>query len=185
MEQDRQGRGAFGTADEMFVEAWQTMLPELRRRALRLAGGHRDRADDLVADTAVKALLFMRGSPDVLTDPQGFLMVVLRHVFLDGVRRRKRERAALNLAADAQVELERLDGGGLSPLQHAELRDQVNRMVSTVAALTRDQKRLFAFRFVEDLPYTTIARRLCISEPLTRKRVELLRRRLRVSGVHD
>lgn len=185
MREGRQGPGAFGTADEMFIEAWRTTFPDLRRRALRLAGGHRDRADDLIADTAIKALLFMRGSPDVLTDPQGLLMVVLRHVFLDGVRRGRRESATVDAAADAQAALETRDGGGLSPLQHVELRDQMDRVVAAVAALTREQKRLFALRFVDELPYKAIADRLRISEPLTRKRVELLRRRLRTADARE
>lgn len=185
MESGRQAHGAFGTADETFVNAWQATLPELRRRALRLAGGRRDRAEDLIGDTAIKALLFMRGSPDSLTDPAGLLMVVLRHVFLDGVRRGRREGATVDVAADVQAALETRDGGGLSPLQHAELRDQMNRVVAVVAALTREQKRLFALRFVEDLPYVAISERLHISEPLTRKRVELLRRRLRTADARD
>ena len=53
----------------------------------------RDRAEELLGNAAIKALLFMRRSPHTITDPGGFLFVVLRHVFLDSVRRRGRASA--------------------------------------------------------------------------------------------
>lgn len=171
-----------GAADAMFVGAWREALPELRQRALRLAEGHGDRAEDLVSDTAIKALLFMRQSPDAMTDPRGFLFVVLRHVFLDGVRRRRREMRAVDPVADAAAMEERVADGGLTAMQHAELRDQMTRVVAAVAALSREQRRLFAMRFVDDLPYPAIADRLRISQPLVRKRVQLLRRRLKAAA---
>jgi RNA polymerase sigma factor (sigma-70 family) len=176
---EHDGDGAtFAAADAMFVDAWRAVLPELRRRALRLAEGHRDRADDMVADTAIKALLFMRRSPQAMTDPQGFMFVVLRHVFLDAVRRRKREGEVVDRGVDAGAEVDRAAASGLSAPQHAELQDQMARVVTAVAALSHEQRRLFALRFVEDLPYPAIAGRLHVNQPLVRKRVQLLRRRL-------
>lgn len=179
MDEHERGGVAFGTADAMFVNAWRAALPELGRRALRLAEGHRDRADDMVADTAIKALLFMRRSPQVMTDPRGFLFVVLRHVFVDAVRRRKREGEIIDRAVDAGTEVDRAVAGGLSAPQHAEVQNQMARVVVAVAALSREQRRLFALRFVEDLPYPAIARRFHVNQPLARKRVQLLRRRLK------
>ncbi len=168
----------FEAADAMFVDAWRTVLPELRRRALRLAEGQRDCADDMLADTAVKALLFMRRSPQAMTDPRGFLFVVLRHVFLDTARRSKREGEIVDRAVDAGNEVDRAAAGGPSTARHAELQDQMARIAAAVATLPREQRRLFALRFVEDLPYPAIARRLHVNQPLARKRVQLLRRRL-------
>lgn len=179
MKYRRAGTGEFAVTDEIFAKVWRTTLPELKRRALRLSSGHAARAEDLLSDTAIKSLVFMRGSPDVLTDVEGLLFVVLRHVFLDGMRRRKRESAVLDRALDERAEIEFAADAGLSALQRMELQEQMDRVVAAVAVMTRDQRRLFAFRFVEELPYPVIAERLHINQPLARKRVELLRKRLK------
>ncbi|MBN6114035.1 sigma-70 family RNA polymerase sigma factor [Xanthomonas bonasiae] len=175
--------GRFAMADEMFTRAWRNALPDLRRRALRLANGRLDAAEDLLSDTAVKALLFMRRSPEAMTDPQGFLFVVLRHVFLDAVRRR-RGGEPLDRQHEAH-DVDTVADQGMTALQRAELSDQMERVVAAVAALTREQRRLFGYRFVEELPYPVIANLLSINQPLVRKRVELLRKRLRLALVAE
>lgn len=179
-----EGSREFGIADEMFVKAWHATKPELERRARRLADGHRDRADDLLANTAIKALLFMRRSPDAMNDPDGFLFVVLRHVFLDSVRRNGRDGEVFDRGVDIAAEGVAQDLE-LSALQRMELDEQLSRVIAAVAALNRDQKRLFAYRFIDDLPYPAIAERLSINQPLARKRVQLLRERLRVAVERD
>lgn len=174
----------FAEADEMFTRAWRATLPDLRRRALRLANGRADAAEDLLSDTAVKALLFMRRSPEAMTDPQGFLFVVLRHVFLDLVRRRRGGGEPLDRPSEAK-EVEAVADQAMTALQRAELEEQMERVVTAVAALSREQRRLFAYRFVEELPYPAIANLLHINQPLARKRVELLRKRLRLALVAE
>ena len=77
--------------DARFEQAWRAHQPMLLRRARRLSGGHADRADELLAATALKALQFTRHRPHFMEHPKGFLFVVLRHVFVDGVRRSVRE----------------------------------------------------------------------------------------------
>lgn len=174
-------RADFKLADEMFAGAWRANLPELEARARRFADGQRDRAEELLGNAAIKALLFMRRSPHTITDPGGFLFVVLRHVFLDSVRRRGRDREVF----DRHREVDGEGGGfaheGLSALQQLELDEQLERVVAAVARMSREQRRLFAYRFIEDLPYPVIAERLHINQPLARKRVELLRNRLRLA----
>lgn len=169
--------------DRMFVAAWKRMHPELLRRARRLADGHPDRADDLMSATAIKALMFMRRSPDVMTDPDGFLFVVLRHVFLDNVRQQLRERAVIDDAVDVQSEYTPAsESPALSQMQRLELQEQLDDVVRAVRHLSREQRQLFGFRFVQELSYPVIAERLEISEALARKRVQLLRARLRRSA---
>ncbi|AWV08581.1 RNA polymerase sigma factor [Marilutibacter maris] len=166
--------------DRMFIEAWNRTRPELLRRARRLAEGHADRADDLMSATAIKALMFMRRSPEAMTDPDGFLFVVLRHVFLDSVRRQSRERAVIDESADVQDEHTHASGSlALSQTQRLELHEQLDSVVSAVKRLTREQRQLFGMRFVEELSYPVIAEQLQVSEALARKRVQLLRARLR------
>lgn len=161
--------------------AWSTTQTELKYRALRLSNGDHDRADDMLADTAVKALVFMRRSPESITDPRGFLFVVLRHVFLDSTRRNRSESAALDRREDAPSKIESAGDEGPSTQRHAELQAALERLSAAVASMPAEQQRLFGFRFVDDLPYPVIADRLGINQPLARKRVELLRRQLKIT----
>jgi RNA polymerase sigma-70 factor (ECF subfamily) len=173
-------RSETAVADRMFITAWNDMQPELGYRARRLCSGNPDLAEDLLADTAVKALVFMRRSPEAITDARGFLFVVLRHVFLDATRR-GRARRALDHATDPHPKIDAAADSGPSTLQHAELRQSLERLDRAVAAMSAEQQRLFAFRFVDDLPYQVIADRLGINPPLARKRIELLRKQLRIT----
>ncbi|TQD39942.1 RNA polymerase sigma factor [Marilutibacter aestuarii] len=181
---DRRGRGDEGVSaqDRMFVESWKRVRPELSRRARRLADGHVDRAEDLLSATAMKAMLFMRRSPELMTDPDGFLFVVLRHVFLDNIRRQQRERGVFDDNVEADDDRMASNTAVLSQSQRIELEEQLESVVRAVRKLSRDQKQLFGMRFVQELPYPTIARRLNINQALARKRVQLLRARLRRSS---
>ncbi len=176
---------ALQAADAMFAEAWRASLPELEARARRFADGQRDRAEDLLANTAIKALLFMRRSPQTITDPCGFLFVVLRHVFLDSVRRRARDREVFDRHREIDSEASGFAHDGLSAQQRLELEQQLDRIVAAVARMSRDQRRLFAYRFIDDLPYPVIAEKLHINQPLARKRVELLRNRIKSAVARD
>lgn len=184
-DEDAAARADFRLADRMFTEAWRANLPELEARARRFADGHRDRAEELLGNAAIKALLFMRRAPHAITDPGGFLFVVLRHVFLDSVRQRNRDRDVF----DRHREVDGDGGGfaheGLSALQKLELEEQLQRVVAAVARMSRKQRRLFAYRFIEELPYPVIAQRLEMNQPLARKHVELLRNRLRLAVARD
>ncbi|MEH6418379.1 RNA polymerase sigma factor [Pseudomonas sp. CGJS7] len=185
MERTRPERPDFKAADEMFANAWRISLPELEARARRFAEGQRDRAEELLANTAIKALLFMRRSPETVTDPCGFLFVVLRHVFLDSVRRRGRDREVFDRNREVDSEAGGFAHDGLSALQKLELDQQLDRVVAAVARMSREQRRLFAYRFIDDLPYPVIAEKLHINQPLARKRVELLRNRLKLAMSRD
>lgn len=172
------------TADQVFIRAWKARLPELRRRALRLCGGHADRAEELIANTALKALLFMRRSPSSLSDPEQFLFVVMRHVFIDSVRRHGREGRVFEHGEAAQeregVEIDASEDA--SAPRRLETAQVLARVASVVAAMKREQQRLFDYRFLQELPYPDIAHLLRIDEAVARKRIQLLRRRLRTAA---
>ncbi|MBX9401577.1 sigma-70 family RNA polymerase sigma factor [Lysobacter sp. BMK333-48F3] len=184
MERNEIEQGGYAAADAMFTVAWRENLPELEARARRFAEGQRDRAEELLGNTAMKAWLFMRNSPQTITDPCGILFVVMRHVFLDSVRQRNRDREVFDRNRDIDSDAAGFAHDGLSALQQLELDEQLDRVIVAVSKMSREQRRLFAYRFIDDLPYPEIAARLHINQPLARKRVELLRNRLR-SAVGD
>ncbi len=167
--------------DEKFAQAWRANQPMLLRRARRLTGGHLDRADELLAATALKALQYTRHRPHFIERPKGFLFVVLRHVFVDGVRRTAREGQVFDGSVDVHNEPVGTDDAfAPSAMQKLEVHQQIACIEAALRAMSPAQRRLFAFRFIDDLPYPQIAERMGINQPLLRKRVQLIRDRLRV-----
>jgi RNA polymerase sigma-70 factor (ECF subfamily) len=166
--------------DRLFEASWRAVQDELKRRAIRRARGNQDHAQEWLSATAIKALVFFRRSAERIRDPQGFLFLVLEHVFLDSLRRSKRE----GLLFDYSIDLEH-DHQALLAAPYASVSEQVEcferleQVSEQVAHLPLLQRRLFEMRFVDDLPYLQIAEELHIAMPLVRKRVQLLRAVLR------
>ena len=153
---------------------------DLQRRALRLVRGDRAAAEELVADTAIKALIYMRRVPERIRNPEGFLFVVLNHVFLDSVRHLDREERVLRYSADFDDDhWSEAVAPTLQPPDVVELNESLSSIADAIRHLSPQSRQLFALKFEQDLPYAVIAELLHISEALARKRVELLRKRLR------
>jgi len=166
-------------ADRLFERTWRAAYPALRSRAQRLVGGRSDQADDLLGRAAIKALQFMRRSPQKLTDPQVFLFVVLRHVFLDTVRRHARDSLLFDDSVALDDDASAVNAGRDDvPEDWNAHREQLQRVAAALQTMPREQQHLFDLRFRDELPYSVIAERLGINEPLARKRVQLLRGRL-------
>jgi RNA polymerase sigma factor (sigma-70 family) len=166
--------------DVLFERAWRVIRFDLQRRALRLVRGDRAAAEELVADTAVKALTYMRRVPQRIRNPEGFLFVVLNHVFLDTVRHLDREERVLRFSPDFDDD-HWSDAVSQTPQPPdvVEMKESLSSIALAVRHLPPESQKLFSLKFEQDLPYAVIAERLHISEALARKRVELLRRRLR------
>lgn len=173
-------RGAGSGIDGKFEQAWRAHQPMLLRRARRLTGGHPDRAEELLAATALKALQFTRHRPHFMERPKGFLFVVLRHVFIDGLRRSAREIQVFDDSVDVHGESIAAEGGFAPSAMHAlEVEQLIICVEAALRAMSPVQRRLFAFRFIDGLPYPQISEHLGINQPLLRKRVQLIRDRLR------
>ncbi len=167
-------------SDATFERAWRAVRSDLERRARHLAKGNRIAADELIANTALKTLLYMRRMPTRIRNPEGFMFVVLNHVFLDSVRHADREGRVLYYSADFDADhLSEIATTALAPAHVVELSERLFAIAAAVERLPTEQKQLFALKFEQDLPYSAIASQLQISEALARKRVELLRRKLR------
>jgi RNA polymerase sigma factor (sigma-70 family) len=164
----------------MFERAWRIIQFDLQRRALRLVRGDRAAAEELVADTAIKALTYMRRVPQRIRNPEGFLFVVLNHVFLDSVRHLDREERVLRYSADFDDDhWAEAIAPTPQPPDVVEMQESLSSVAMAIEHLPAASRELFALKFEQDLPYSEIAERLHINEALARKRVELLRRRLR------
>ncbi len=110
--------------------------------------------------------------------PQGFLFLVLEHVYLDSARHQIREDRLIDRGIDLHDgQLERFAAVG-SPLERLEQLERLDQVDKALASLSRQQQQLFELRFIEELPYADIASQLGIAPPLVRKRVQLLRSRL-------
>ncbi|WP_175821443.1 sigma-70 family RNA polymerase sigma factor [Burkholderia sp. BCC0419] len=159
---------------------WREMQGKLRRRARLLCKGDIHRADELLSDTALKVHIYLQRSPERVRNLSGFLFLALNHAFLDGARRRLRESGMLEFdpAWDDDHAVE-LAGHAPSVEQQLLLRQQLLRLEQALSMLSPQQQMLFTLKFEEDRPYLHIAATLGINEPLARKRVELLRKKLR------
>jgi RNA polymerase sigma factor (sigma-70 family) len=159
---------------------WREMQGKLRRRARLLCKGDIHRADELLSDTALKVHLYLQRSPERVQNLAGFLFLALNHAFLDHARRRTRESSVIEFDADWDEDhLIELAGHAPSVEYQLLLRQQLLRLEHALAALTPQQRTLFSLKFEEERPYLHIAATLGINEPLARKRVELLRKKLR------
>lgn len=122
----------------------------------------------------------LQAFPERIREPQGFLFLVLDHVFLDSLRRSKREGQVFDHSVDLEHDHQALLAAPcLSVLEYVEQFERLTQLGSRVAQLPVLQRRLFEMRFVEELPYPQIAAELGIAQPLARKRVQLLREALR------
>ncbi|HDR9510557.1 RNA polymerase subunit sigma-24 [Burkholderia cepacia] len=159
---------------------WREMLGKLRRRARLLCKGDIYRADELLSDTALKVHIYLQRSPERVQNLAGFLFLALNHAFLDGARRRLRESGRLEFDPDWDDDhTVELAGHAPSMEQQLLLRQLLLRLEQALSTLPQQQQMLFTLKFEEDRPYLNIAATLGINEPLARKRVELLRKKLR------
>lgn len=166
--------------DRLFEASWRAVQDELRRRAIRRARGNQDLGQEWLSATAIKALVFFRRSPERIRDPQGFLFLVLDHVFLDSLRRSKREGRVFDYSIDLEHDHQALLAAPCASVtEQVECVERLEQLKVQVAHLPPLQRRLFEMRFVDELPYPQIAAQLHIAMPLVRKRVQLLRAVLR------
>jgi RNA polymerase sigma factor (sigma-70 family) len=165
-----------------FESAWKNVRLHLERRARKLARGDRVAADELLADTALKALLYMRRMPHRIRNPEGFMFAVLNHVFLDSARHASREARVLYFCSEDDMDyFSATATTATSPTHILELDEGLTQIADIVENLPPLQHLLFSMRFEQEMSYAAISRELNISEALARKRIELLRRRLRTT----
>ncbi|AOK28080.1 MULTISPECIES: RNA polymerase sigma factor [Burkholderia] len=163
-----------------FAEAWDKVRPNLWQRARRLSRGDRDKADELLAITALKVFVYMRNAPQRIREPEGFMFMVLNHVFLDTVRRGARDRQIFDYSTDSHSLDARTVASDDSSIQRRfEIAQMLSMIERAVDRLPAPEQALFRMKFQQDLPYPVIAAEFGINEALARKRIETIRRKLR------
>lgn len=127
-------------------------------------------AQDVVQETFLRA----QRTPDRLAKSDGpgpYLMGIARHVALDLLRRRARERP---MPAAAKLD----HNSPASEAARAELRE---RLQEAVESLPADQKELFLMKYVGGLTYRDIARATALSEEAVGQKLWRIRKKLQQS----
>ncbi|MCZ7643834.1 MAG: sigma-70 family RNA polymerase sigma factor [Planctomycetota bacterium] len=175
-----QDAGAF----EALVERFQALVSLVAYRQL----GRRDHVEDVAQEAFVKAFLHL----SELDDPARFkpwLLRITANIALDHLRRRKHEGVSLDdtgafTAAETAASQnpkgrEELKEAG-EQAQTGELRD---RIVEAIYSLPEEYQAPAAMRYLEEIPYKEISRRMGLREETLRKRIhranQMLRRKLK------
>jgi RNA polymerase sigma-70 factor (ECF subfamily) len=128
-------------SEERFLAFHDATVRDAYRYASRLAGGDRYRAEELVQDAYYELLRQVRAGALREVGP-GWVVVTIRHRFLDGLRNREREERRLRLVwsrPDASERHSPSDGGVLD------------------GALLSDRERAaLTLRYVDDLPVADV-----------------------------
>ncbi|WP_160309857.1 RNA polymerase sigma factor [Chromobacterium subtsugae] len=166
-------------SDQELVRAWRAVQPDLWRRARRLAKNDEHLANDLLSCTALKTLLYMRRQGDKVREVEGFLFLVLNHVFLDHVRSHGREKQRFDayeeVDSDHLLAIQAPVPGVLEQLLQEQ---SLKQLQQALEALNEREQQLFEMRFLDEQSYPFIASHFGINEALARKRVQLLRAKL-------
>lgn len=126
------------TNDEVLA-LYERAVEDVYRYAMRLTGGNRAWADEVVQDTFVGLLERSRG-PAAQTVDVGWLIVSCRHRFLDGIKRERRLKARQLRSAEP---IDADSGSG--------------RAVEALDELPTDQRIVLVLKYIDQLSVTEIA----------------------------
>jgi RNA polymerase sigma-70 factor (ECF subfamily) len=144
---------------------YRRYAPAVYRFAWGLTGD-RSRAEDLVSETFVRLLARPPRIPTETT--LGYLLAIARSVHISGWRRRRREVA---LSTEPLAE-------GPDLALRLDERDELDRVLATLARLPEGERAALLLRVDHDLSYEEIAAVLEISAVAARVRVHRARVRL-------
>jgi RNA polymerase sigma-70 factor (ECF subfamily) len=161
------GREEPGESDDLLATPLlERAIAEAYRYAIRLTGGDRVAAEDLVQDACVAFAAHARAHDDPPLSV-GWMIVVVRRRFVDQLRRTSREQARLARAGVADDVLE----GDWSRVEGGEA-------LTALARLAADQRAALVFRYIDDLPVSDVAALLDRSAVATESLLARARREL-------
>jgi len=144
------------------MTCYRATVAEVFRYASMLCGSDRARAEDLVQDTFLSLVRRVRAG-ERMEVSVGFLVVAVRHRFLDDVRRRTREQRRLELVATTP------------PPEPA-------RPIGEIAGLSERERTAMVLRFVDDLPVARVGEAMGISTRAAESLLARAARSLRAGG---
>lgn len=146
------------------MTCYRATVAEVFRYASMLCGSDRARAEDLVQDAFLGLVRRVRAG-DRVDVSVGYLMVAVRHRFLDDVKHRAREQRRLELVASSRPP---------DPPQS----------IGELAGLSERERTAMVLRFVDDLPVAGVADAMGISTRAAESLLARAARRLRSGGAN-
>lgn len=141
-------------------------IPDLYRYAVRLTGGDRALAEDLVQETCLAYVASVHANAPTEVNV-GWLLVVLRRRFVDSLRRAHRENSRVAKFAAAHRS---------STTQWSDVED--DEALSALSRLAPDHRAALIFRYVDDLAVRDVAQLLGRSVSATESLLARARREL-------
>jgi RNA polymerase sigma-70 factor (ECF subfamily) len=150
---------------EPFLAFYDDTFAEAYRYAGRLCGSDRSAAEDLVQESYLAVLRQLRADPGRELSV-GYLVVTIRHRFLDRVRNAAREERRLRLVASIDEA-------------------QAPAMPSQLAGLPERDRTALVLRYVDDLPVPDVAEAMGLTVHATESLLARARARLRGREARD
>ncbi|MDJ0826704.1 MAG: sigma-70 family RNA polymerase sigma factor [Rhodobacter sp.] len=162
-----------------FGAQWAEHYGVLMGRARRLAAGSPQEPEDLLSQATVKVLNYLRLEREI-TSFVGLMLVSMMQVHIDA-HRRLNERVFYEADEYSEhggrpVDLTDLPDAERSYIAKQTLAD-IQDFLRTLPPVYRD---LFHMRFIDEMPFAEISRRLGISEANARQKIRTLRGKLKV-----
>ncbi len=153
---------------------WQQHHPHLYKVCLRHMSGVREDADDAASRSMLVAREKLPVYAGSILNVEAWLTRLCGNVCLDMQRERRRaQRGAVNI--DDLGQSEELAATNASPEAEYTTCEILGTLEGAVAELPPHLREIARMRFFADLPYTTIAERLNLSNENVRKRVQQVR----------
>ena len=155
------------TSKDGFVDCYDATFADAYRYAMRLVGGDRTHAEDLVQDTYL-SLLQTALAGGVESVGTGWVITRVRHRFLDLLRSSSRENRRLRQVATAPMEPETTFAS-----------------TSVLGMLSDRERTALLLRYIDDLPVADVAELLGISLHAAESLLQRAKRKARESEVRD
>lgn len=159
-----------------FAHEWQDNYPALLRKARRLSAGGGHDPEDLLSQATLKVLNYLNLEREV-ENFVGLMLVSLLQVYQDSNRRHSNRVFA---RSEEFIEQDGLFSLPLAPDAERSYiaKETLGDIFDYLATLPRGLQEVFRLRFLNDLSYQEISRRLDITEVSARQKVKKLRCRL-------
>lgn len=144
----------------------------LRNFALKLTSNDTDNADDLVQDTTLRALNNEEKYADTSGNFKGWLMTIMRNIFLNDCRR----------TAQVAIVDEGLESVNIVNVPSSTMSPESSYGASEISRIIRDLPDEYRVPFtlhIEGYKYTEIAERVGLSEAAVKANIHRTRKRLR------